>query len=110
MFHIFSDNEKPEISGCPSNQSRDTDPGNSTSVWTWDLPIAVDNADPSVRVACTPEPGSEFAVGVTDVICEAADKNENVAVCIFTVNVKGILLAAGTKVLGISSVHCMRYK
>ena len=101
MFYIFSDNQKPEISGCPSNQSRDTDPGNSTFVLTWDLPTAVDNVDSSVRVACTPEPGSEFAVGVADVICEAADKNENVAMCIFTVNVKGILLAEGTKVLGI---------
>ena len=85
---------------------------------TWDIPTAVDNADPSVRVACIPEPGSEFAVGVTDVVCEATDKNKNTAVCIFSVNVTGILLAhmrhgwgradvAGSNII-IRNIKCMR--
>ena len=69
--------------------TRHTDPGRSTAVVTWTDPTAVDNVDPNPAISCTPVSGSEFAIGITEVVCEARDANENTATCRFTVLVVG---------------------
>ena len=53
--------------------------------------MATDNADANPVVSCKPSSGSAFVIGVTEVVCEAVDKNENNATCSFNVNVTGQL-------------------
>ena len=65
------------------------DPVQFTAVVTWTDPTAVDNADLNPAISCTPVSGSEFVVGITEVVCEARDANENTATCRFAVLVKG---------------------
>ena len=86
---FVSDNEAPEISACPNDLTQHTDPGLSTALVTWTDHTAVDNVDPNPVVSCTPVSGSEFAVGITEVVCKATDANENQAKCRFTVLVTG---------------------
>ena len=85
----YSDNETPTIFGCPGDMTQLPDSGQSTAVVTWTNPTAVDNIDPNPVVSCTPVLGSEFTVGIMEVVCEATDNNENKAVCRFTVTIIG---------------------
>ena len=71
-----------------------TDPGRFTAVVTWTDPAAVDNVDPNPTISCTPVSGSEFVVGITEVVCEASDSNENRDECAFNVNVTGLYVLA----------------
>ena len=66
-----------------------TDPGQSTAVVTWTDPTAVDNMDPNPVFSCTHVSGSEFNIGITEVVCKATDANENKAVCRFNVVITG---------------------
>ena len=86
---FISDKEVPKFSACPGAMTQPTDPGSSTAVVTWTDPTAVDNIDPNPVVSCTPVSGSEFVVGITEVVCEATDSNENKATCRFAVAVTG---------------------
>ena len=83
------DIDAPTILGCPGNTAQPTDPVQSTAVVSWTDPTAVDNADPYPAISCTPVSGSEFAVGITEVVCKATDANENKAVCQFNVVITG---------------------
>ena len=64
----------------------------NTFVFSWDLPTAVDNADPNIEVVCKPEPGTEFTVGVTVVQCNVTDESGNQDKCSFNVTVQGLLI------------------
>ena len=83
------DNEAPKIHGCPVAMTQHTDPGRATAVVTWTDPTAVDNIDPNPAISCTPVSGSEFVIGITEVVCEAGDANENTDMCRFTVAITG---------------------
>ena len=85
----YSDNEAPTILGCQGDMTQPTDPGKSTGVVSWTDPTAVDNIDPNPAISCTPVSGSEFVVGITEVVCEATDSNENKATCRFDVTITG---------------------
>jgi hypothetical protein len=48
---------------------------------------ATDVCDPEPIVACTPPSGSQFAIGMTTVMCTAVDRTGNLSECSFTVTV-----------------------
>jgi len=56
----------------------------SGAVVNYTPPTAVDDFDGPVPVACTPDSGTTFAPGRTDVTCTAADSSGNVATTPFT--------------------------
>ena len=85
------DKEAPRISACPANISSPTDLGKPTALIIWDDLTVTDNADDDPVIKCTPSSGSEFIIGVTEVVCEAIDKSGNNATCSFNVNVTGQL-------------------
>jgi len=45
------------------------------------------NGEGSVNVTCTPESGTSFPIGTTDVKCEAVDAEQRTAACFFSVSV-----------------------
>ena len=67
-----------------------TDPGNATALLTWDSPTVIDQSDADFVISCTPETGSEFPIGITEVVCEAVDSSGSKATCGFSVNVTGM--------------------
>ena len=59
---------------------------NYTALVTWTDPTAVDkNVDPQPVISCTPASGSEFNIGIHDVVCEAVDESGNNDTCSFDV-------------------------
>ena len=84
---IFTDNEVPVIN-CVGDQSIQADEGKPSAMVIWEDPLASDNSG-NVSVACDPPSGTNFAIGETVVICEAADSSGNKAQCYFDVNVTG---------------------
>ncbi len=82
------DTEAPQIF-CPENIKVTTGPG-QTGVPVAYSASAVDNCA-STPVVCSPPSGSLFPIGVTAVICTAADASQNSAGCSFTVTVNSIL-------------------
>ena len=85
------DKEAPRISACPANISSPTDLGKPTALVIWDDLTVTDNTDDDPAINCTTSSGSEFIIGVTEVVCEAIDKSGNNATCSFNVNVTGQL-------------------
>src|SRR5439155_26530642 len=79
-----ADHEAPVITGCPGNQTVNTDPGVCTAVASYS-PTAADNCDPSVPVVCMPPSGTAFPKGTTHVSCTANDAAGNSSVCEFNV-------------------------
>ena len=69
-----------------------TDPRNSTALLTWDSPTVIDQSAADVFISCTPESGSEFPIGITEVVCEAVDSSGSEATCGFSVNVTGMYI------------------
>ena len=69
-----------------------TDSGNSTALLTWGNLTVIDQSDADFVISCTPKSGSEFPVGITEVVCEAVDSNGNGATCGFSVNVTGMYI------------------
>eukprot|EP00057_Strongylocentrotus_purpuratus_P000451 XP_001176748.2 PREDICTED: hyalin [Strongylocentrotus purpuratus] len=65
------DNEKPVISGCPSDQNVTTDFGNATAVVTWTPPTATDNSGYHTLTS-TDNPGDYFPIGnnTIDLLCK----------------------------------------
>ena len=83
-----TDNEKPVISGCPSDQNVTTDIGNATAVVSWTPPTATDN---SGNQTLTPShnPGDYFPIGNNTVTYYASDDAGNTETCTFFVVVSG---------------------
>lgn len=92
------DNEEPDIGSCPSNIIKDNDPGLSTAMVTWTDPEAQDNSG-QVTVSCSPNSGSNFDIGNTEVECEAVDESGNKNDCVFTITVQGKLASSVKKQL-----------
>jgi large repetitive protein len=78
------DNTKPVLSGVPGNINQTTESPGGKAV-TFTLPTANDNLDGPLTVACTPPPGSNFALGSTTVTCSAQDSHNNAQQASFTV-------------------------
>ena len=55
----------------------------------WDDPEASDNSGQRPYVWCSMDYGSQFAIGQTEVICQARSRFGIRAACTFTVEVKG---------------------
>ncbi|XP_072016865.1 hyalin-like [Amphiura filiformis] len=80
--------EVPIFDVCPTNQTRDTDPGHITAKVVWINPTAVDNSHVPPQVRCKPGSGSYFTVGLTNVTCLATDDYGNTATCSFEVYIE----------------------
>ncbi|MEI7595673.1 MAG: HYR domain-containing protein, partial [Bacteroidota bacterium] len=73
------DNQKPIISGCPANISKNADAGQCNAVVSWTEPTATDNCTASGSLTWTKShlPGSTFPVGTTTVTYTAIDAVNN---------------------------------
>ena len=88
--YIFPDKEPPVLSDCPTNHTQGTDPGQPTAEVVWSGPTATDNSQEAVNVSCSPTSGSNFTMGVTEVVCTAEDSSGNTALCRFYVDIIGM--------------------
>ena len=82
----------PVFVNCPGPISAWADKGKSTTVVTWDVPMASDEVDGDITAVQTdgPQPGSELTVGLHQIIYTAEDTTGSQAVpCSFVVGVKG---------------------
>ncbi|XP_030839163.1 hyalin isoform X2 [Strongylocentrotus purpuratus] len=84
FFVVVSDNEKPVMSGCPSDQNVTTDFGNATAVVTWTPPTATDNSG-NQTLTSTDNPGDYFPIGNNTVTYYASDDAGNTEICTFFV-------------------------
>ena len=75
---------------CPGSQTTSTEPGKSTALVEWELPVATENSTDSLTITCDPASGTHFTIGQTSVTCTALDAYGNSSSCIFYVDVKGI--------------------
>ncbi len=82
---VVGDEVPPTIS-VPADITVDTTSITGTAV-TYDV-TATDNYDTTVPVACTPESGSNFSIGTTEVSCTASDAAGNTASTTFDVIVE----------------------
>lgn len=82
---VARDTQPPTID-CPGNMNIITCAATGAVV-NYPRPTAVDNADFSVEVNCSPASGSVFPVGNTTVTCTATDDCTNRTTCTFTVRV-----------------------
>ena len=86
---IVKDDQKPIISGCPSNITQSNDAGNCSAVVTWTEPTSTDNCTASESIVWTRShlPGFTFPIGVTAVNYTAKDAAGNTQSCSFNVTV-----------------------
>jgi len=87
---IVIDNEKPVISGCPSDITQSNIAGRCDAVVTWTNPTATDNCTLSGSLIWNKShnPGSIFAVGTTTVVYSVSDAAGNTSLaCSFNVTV-----------------------
>jgi hypothetical protein len=86
-----TDNQKPVLSGCPTNITTTPDPTSGcTRSITWVEPSGTDNCTATNNLVWTKShtPGSVFSTGSTTVTYTATDANGNVSLpCSFTVTV-----------------------
>jgi hypothetical protein len=54
---------------------------------SYDLPVSNDACDGQPPVTCSPPPGSNFALGQTEVVCTSSDQSGNETQCTFFVTV-----------------------
>ena len=77
------------ITGCPDPIRQTTAIGMTSAVVTWTEPTAVDNSGAPVACFKSHDPGSTFAVGVSQQVTYVCpDQQGNDAVCSFTVTGK----------------------
>jgi len=82
-----NDNEPPTIS-CPSNITRNNDPGTCGAVVTYTTPVGQDNCPGATTAQTAGLPsGSTFPVGTTTNTFEVTDSSGNKTSCSFTVTV-----------------------
>ena len=84
--HVNYTDEVPPTISVPADITVDTTSITGTAV-TYDV-TATDNYDTTVPVACTPESGSNFSIGTTEVSCTASDAAGNTASATFDVIVE----------------------
>ncbi|XP_072017472.1 hyalin-like [Amphiura filiformis] len=90
-FHVdVRDEEPPMMTICPADYDIVTDPSQSTATFLYHIPTATDNSGETITVVCVPSSGSEFAIGETNVLCEARDSSGNSVTCDFQVDVKDV--------------------
>ncbi|MBN2777226.1 MAG: HYR domain-containing protein [Bacteroidales bacterium] len=85
-----ADNQKPVISGCPSNISQSSDGGACTAVVTWVEPTAADNCTSSGNLVWTKShnSGDVFSAGTTTVTYSVQDEaGNNSLTCSFDVTI-----------------------
>jgi uncharacterized repeat protein (TIGR01451 family) len=81
------DHENPTIS-CPSNITKDNDPGECGAVVTYTTPVGQDNCPGATTAQTAGLPsGSQFPVGTTTNTFEVTDASGNKTSCSFTVTV-----------------------
>ena len=73
---------------CPCNQSLEADIGQSTAAVSWTVQ-ATDNSGLNPTIICSTDSGSQFEIGITEVVCQALDASGNSASCEFTVQITG---------------------
>ena len=85
---VVEDNVDPvfDLSTVPTSVTLEAE-GPDGASFRYPTPIASDQIDPVVDVACDPESGSLFPLGTTNVLCEAVDDSGNTAVVSFSVTV-----------------------
>lgn len=84
---IWRDTDPPVIT-CPANVIQSNDPGLCSAVVNYPTAVAVDSCSGVRSVDCAPPSGSQFPIGVTNVVCTALDNLINVSTCTFTVTVE----------------------
>ena len=82
----ITDDEAPLISGCPSDNTLDNDPGVCGAVATWTPPTVFDNCGVA-SFTSTHNPGDLFPIGTTTVTYLALDSAGNADTCSFTITV-----------------------
>jgi len=85
----------PPLINCPAGISAESHVGHLPLV-SFDPPSTTDG-QPPVIVTCAPDAGSEFQVGTTTVMCEAADSLARKASCTFDVHVAPVPVIQKTK-------------
>ena len=83
------DTEDPIIFSCPTNQTKNTVPSQSTAIAVWTDLQANDNSGITPNVTCNLKSGSQFRIGQTEVVCEARDPSGNQAICTFIIEIIG---------------------
>ena len=86
---VTIDDEPPNIT-CIADMEVGTDTGKPTAVVEWQKPTTTDNSGDIVNITCSPESGTEFTIGQTNVTCEAVDMSGNRAACSFNVSITGM--------------------
>ncbi|XP_038074659.1 mucin-3A-like isoform X2 [Patiria miniata] len=81
-----SDNEMPNITSCPVDQTVFTRTDSPYGFPTWMDPVAVDNSG-VVTVNCSMQSGDAFVIADTTVVCTAWDPSNNMETCSFIVTV-----------------------
>ena len=89
-MYYLADNEDPVITGCPSDQSQNTDSGVATAAVTWIAPTASDNSG-TETLTSTNNPGDTFPIGTTNVTYTSTDPYGNTATCTFEVLITGMV-------------------
>jgi hypothetical protein len=85
-----NDTEPPTIS-CPSNITKDNDPGTCGAVVTYTTPVGSDNCPGATTAQTAGLPsGSTFPVGTTTNTFEVTDSSGNKTSCSFTVTVNDV--------------------
>ncbi|XP_071854043.1 uncharacterized protein [Apostichopus japonicus] len=78
---------EPPVVTCPDDIKEKTNVGQSSTDVFWNPPIATDNSGRVVLIESFPVSGSEFHLGLTEVIILAYDEAGNVGTCAFTVSI-----------------------
>jgi gliding motility-associated-like protein len=88
-FNVVVTDTQAPLLACPNNQSIPTDPGQCAAVYTFALPEAGDNCDPSPVVVQTAGPASaaSLPVGTHTFAFTATDATGNQGTCTYTVTV-----------------------
>jgi hypothetical protein len=81
------DTTAPAISDMPSDKIVEATSANGAQA-SWTAPTASDAVDGSVNVNCSPNSGSTFALGTTEVTCTATDAAGNSSSAKFNVTVE----------------------
>ncbi|XP_071490409.1 hyalin-like [Diadema antillarum] len=90
------DQEAPYFNGtCPSSRSAQTARLHNYRTRTWPAPTVLDNVDESqdINITSSHSSGDQFYVGTTTVFINATDQAGNVAVCSFTITIRGSRLS-----------------
>ena len=81
------DSTPPSITNVPSDITKEaTSYAGATVIFT--IPTATDAVDGSLTVGCSPDSGSTFPLGLTEVTCSASDASGNTSSAKFNVTIR----------------------